>query len=144
VKPHPFGEPIKGNKMTSAIYASLASFLMIGLSINVIKKRRSNKVSMGHGGHKELKIAIAAQLNAVEYIPIALLLLFSLDFNKANILMLHILGLSLIIGRVIHAKGMLSSNLNMRVIGMHITIYTIISLAVINLAYIPYAQIFRF
>lgn len=133
----------KETKMTSVIYASLSAFLIVWLSLNVIKKRHSNKVSVGDGGKEELKLAIATQSNAIEYIPIALLLLFALEYNKANILIIHISGLSLIVGRLIHAKGMLSSNLKIRVLGMQITIYTIIGLAVINFAYIPYEQLFK-
>ena len=126
--------------MTSVIYASLSAFLILWLSLNAIKKRRSNKVSIGDGGVDDLKLAIAAQSNAIEYIPIALILLFALEYNHGNILLIHLLGISLIIGRVIHAKGLLSSNLKQRVLGMQITIYTIIGLAVVNFAYLPYAQ----
>ena len=126
--------------MTSVIYASLSAFPILWLSLNAIKKRRSNKVSIGDGGVDDLKLAIAAQSNAIEYIPIALILLFALEYNHGNILLIHLLGISLIIGRVIHAKGLLSSNLKQRVLGMQITIYTIIGLAVVNFAYLPYAQ----
>ena len=58
--------------MISVIYASISAFLIIRLSLNVIKKRRANRVSVGDGGNEELKIAVAAQTNAIEYIPIAL------------------------------------------------------------------------
>ena len=128
--------------MTSVIYASLSAFLIVWLSLNVIKKRYSNKVSIGDGGNDELKTVMAAQSNAIEYIPIALLLLFALEYNKANILIVHFLGLSLIIGRILHAKGILSAKIKTRVLGMQITIYTIIGLALINFAYLPYAQLF--
>lgn len=129
--------------MTSVIYASLSAFLIVWLSLNVIKKRHSNKVSIGDGGNEELRTVMAAQSNAIEYIPIALLLLFALEYNKANILIVHFLGLSLIIGRILHAKGILSANIKTRVLGMQITIYTIIGLALINFAYLPYAQLFK-
>jgi len=71
--------------MISVIYASLSAFLIFWLSLNVIKKRKINQVGIGDGGNKELMISIAAQSNAVEYIPIALLLLFALEYNKANL-----------------------------------------------------------
>ena len=110
--------------MTSVIYASLSALLIVWLSLNVIKKRHSNKVSTGDGGVDDLKLAIAAQSNAIEYIPIALLLLFALEYNKANTIIVHFLGLSLLVGRIVHAKGMLSSSLKTRVLAMQITIYT--------------------
>jgi len=126
--------------MTSVIYASFSALLIVWLSLNTIKKRRSNKVSIGDGGIDDLKLAIAAHSNAIEYIPIALILLFALEYNQGNILLVHLSGLALIAGRVIHARGLLTSNLKQRVFGMQITIYTIIVLAVTNLAYLPYAQ----
>jgi len=69
--------------------------------------------------------------------------LFALEFNNANSLIVHLSGLALISGRIIHAKGILSSNLKTRVLGMQITIYTIIGLAVINFVYLPYAELFE-
>jgi len=126
--------------MISVIYASLLAFLIIWLSLNTIKKRRTNKVSVGDDGIEELKIAIAAHSNAIEYIPIALILLYALEYNQANLYLVHFLGLSLTFGRIIHAKGILSSQMEQRVLGMKITIYTIIGLAVVNFVYLPYAK----
>ena len=92
----------------------------------------------------ELKTAIAAQSNAIEYIPIALLLLFALEYNEAKVLIVHFLGLSLIAGRIIHARGIISDTLNVRVLGMQITFFTIIMLAITNLIYLPYENLFKF
>jgi len=128
--------------VTSVIYASLSAFLIVWLSLNVIKKRRKYQVSIGDGRNEELMISMAAQSNAIEYIPIALLLLFALEYNNANNLIVHLLGLSLITGRIMHAKGILSSSLKVRVLGMQITIFTVIGLAVINFVYLPYAELF--
>ncbi len=129
--------------MTSAIYASLSAFLICWLSLNVIKKRRENSVSIGDGGNEELKTAIAAQSNAIEYVPITLLLLFALEYNAANIWIIHLFGVALITSRVIHARNLLSNNLSGRVLGMQITIYTIIGLAVLNIVYLPYSHLFK-
>ena len=126
--------------MTSVIYASISAFLIVWLSLNVIKVRTAKKIILGNGEDEELTIAIAAQINAVEYLPIALLLLFSLEYNNAHLLIVHALGISLIIGRIIHAKGMLTSDLSIRVLGMQITIWTIIGLAAINFLFIPYSS----
>lgn len=73
--------------MTSVIYASFSAILIVWLSLNTIKKRRYNKVSIGDGGIDDLKLAIAAQSNAIEYIPIALMLLFALAYNHGNFLL---------------------------------------------------------
>jgi len=126
--------------MTSVLYASILAFLIIWLSLNTIKKRQSNKVSIGDGNIEELKLAIATHSNAIENIPIGLLLLFTLEYNQANIYLVHLLGLCFTIGRILHAKGLLASNMAQRVVGMKITIFTIIGLAIINFVYLPYAK----
>lgn len=61
--------------MTSVIYASLSAFLIVWLSLNVIKKRHFYIISIG-GDHKDLKGAIAAHSNVIEY-------------NSAHILIIH-------------------------------------------------------
>lgn len=126
--------------MTSVIYASLSALLIVWLSLKTIKERRSNKISIGNGGVDSLKLAIAAHSNAIEYIPIALILLFALEYNQGNIFLVHFSGMSLLTGRIIHARGLLSSNLKQRVLGMKITIYTILVLAAVNMLYLPYAH----
>ena len=130
--------------MTSVIYASLSAFFIVWLSLNVIKNRYSAKVSIGDGDNEKLKLAMVSQSNAIEYIPIALLLLFALEYNGANILFVHALGVLLVLGRLIHARAILGENLKHRVLSMKITLYTIIALAVINLVYLPYTKLFTF
>lgn len=127
--------------MTSAIYASLAAFLLVWLSLNVIKTRRRLKVRYGDGGKEELQIARAAHSNAAEYIPIALLLLFALEYNHASIWLVHVFGVVFLVARVIHAYGLLSGKLRGRVLGMQITLFTLLALAVANLMHIPYKNI---
>ena len=129
--------------MISAMYASLGALLIIGLSLNVIKQRRANKVSIGDGDCQVLKIAMAAQSNAVEYIPIALILLFALEYNQANIILVHMFGVALIIARLIHATAISNENLKYRVLAMQITIFTIIGLAISNFIYLPIDALFK-
>ncbi len=130
--------------MVSVVYISILALLIVWLSLNVIKKRRSNHVSIGDGNNEELEISIAAHSNAIEYIPIALLLLFALELNGSNMLVVHLFGLLFVVSRVVHANGMLSSNLKVRVLGMKITIFTIMGLVIANFIYLPYAKLFKF
>ena len=129
--------------MISAMYASILALLIVWLSLNVINKRKSNRVSIGDGGVTELTVAMAAQSNAVEYIPIALLLLFALEHNGASIILVHLLGIALVAGRIIHARGLLGNTLKVRVLGMQITLYTILGLVIANAIYLPYGKLLR-
>jgi uncharacterized membrane protein YecN with MAPEG domain len=126
--------------MTSVLYASFGAVLIVWLSLNVIKVRRTKRVSVGDGNEIELITAMAAQSNALEYIPIALILLFALEYNNGPLLIIHAFGLLMIIGRAIHANALLTNNLRTRVIGMQITIWVIIGLAITNLGFIPYGK----
>jgi len=127
--------------MVSSIYAGMLALLIVWLSLNVIKLRRANKVKLGDGGVPLLQYAIRAHANATEYIPITLILLIILELNGANRVFVHFGGIAIAIGRVLHAKGLLSDSLPHRVLGMQFTIFTIIVLALSNMGYAIYKQL---
>lgn len=122
--------------MITSIYASLAVLLIVRLSIAVIKLRRKYRISLGDGGNEELQVAIRAHANALEYIPITLLLLLMLELNGAPKILIHLLGLVLITGRIIHAIGLSGGDLQKRVLGMQITVFLLIGLAILNIVFL--------
>ena len=126
--------------MISVFYTALFALLIIWLSLNVIKLRHSKQISLGDGDDIDLRAAMAAQANALEFIPIALLLLYPLEYNGAKLVIIHIAGILMLIGRIIHARAMLSNNIKNRVLGMQITIWVIIGLAIANIIFLPYAK----
>ena len=126
--------------MITSIYASLAVLLIVRLSISVIKLRRKNRITVGDGGNEEMQLAIRTHANAVEYIPIALLLLLMLELNGAPKLLIHILGITLITGRIIHAMGLPAKDLRKRILGMQITIYLLIGLAILNIGFLVFTE----
>jgi len=46
----------------------------------------------------------------------------------------------LIIGRIIHAVGLPAKNLKRRVLGMQITIYLLIALAILNILFLAFSE----
>ena len=122
--------------MISAFYASLAALLIVKLSLDVIKIRRAKKISMGDGEDKQLQLAIRTHANAVEYIPITLILLFALELNGASKLLIHALGIAFIAGRVLHALGLTNQDLSKRVLGMQITLWLLVVLVFFNMIYL--------
>jgi uncharacterized membrane protein YecN with MAPEG domain len=90
----------------SGLYVALAALLVVVLSARVVLGRRSLGVSLGDGGQKELLKRIRAQANAIEYLPLALLLLISLEWNQTLPVILHAFGIVLILARVAHAWGL--------------------------------------
>ena len=127
--------------MTSVLYAILSSIWICWLVLQVVKARRKHKIAYGDGENVELQIAKSAHGNAVETIPIMLILLFALEINQAALWLVHLLGISLLIARLIHGRGLLSQQLKLRVLGMQLTIFVIIFLIVANLVYYPYGKL---
>jgi hypothetical protein len=125
--------------MITSIYASLSALLIVRLTLLVIKLRRKNRISVGDGGNEELQLAIRTHANAVEYIPITLLLLLMLELTGAPKILIHVLGSTLLIGRIIHAMGLPAKNLRKRILGMQITIYLLIGLAILNVVFLALA-----
>ena len=68
--------------------------------------QRALPISLGDGDEKELKKRIRAQANAIEYLPLALLLLLSLEWNQTQPVVLQACGIVLIFARIIHAIGL--------------------------------------
>jgi uncharacterized membrane protein YecN with MAPEG domain len=90
----------------TGIYAALGALLLLVLALRISLIRRSARVGIGDGGNHELIKRIRAHANATEYLPIALLLLLLLDLGQTPPLWLHVFGVVLIVGRVLHAIGL--------------------------------------
>ena len=124
----------------TAIIASILTIIFIKLSFSVIALRRKNQVGLGSGGHDDLERAIRAQGNFAEYVPFGIILIACLELNGAPWFLVALLGVALIIGRLIHAKGIHvpPPNFSKRVLGMKITFSTLIALVFLNLGWALY------
>ena len=119
--------------MVTAFYASLSGLWVLWLSINVIKSRRKHQVRYGDGDVLELQIARSAHSNALEYIPITLILMFFLESTGVSVWFIHITGIALLVSRYLHGMSMLRDKLKGRVRGMQITFANLLALSVLNL-----------
>ena len=119
----------------TSLYAALLGGLLIYLSINVIKARRSARVSVGDGGDDALLRAIRTQGNFAEYTPLALILIAAIEVNGLSVWVVHGLGAALVAGRGLHAFGLAPGDgkMPLRVRGMQITFAVIALAVVINL-----------
>lgn len=119
--------------MHTSIYAGLCGLMLCWLALQTIKARRANKVRLGDGGVPELQAAIRAHGNFAEYMPIVLILLFLLEYNGVHPIVIHVVGSAFVVGRYIHAKGILTDNLRKRVQGMGFTLTILLGLAIANI-----------
>jgi len=121
--------------IVTALTAAVLALLQIKLALNVIVLRRRHRIGIGDGGDEMLERAVRVHGNAAEYIPIALILLGCLELIGGPRWLLVPLALGFTVGRVLHARGVASatSPLRDRVIGMHLTLWSIVALAVLNI-----------
>jgi len=129
------GESSLVNLEITGLYAGLLGLLFIVLSINIIRLRLKYKVGIGDGDNKELAAKIRIHGNFAEYIPFALILLAIYELNGGTVLMLHICGASIFVGRVLHAIGLSKTigSSKHRQIGMLTVFISIIGLAIENI-----------
>ena len=126
--------------LITSIIASVLTIIFIKLSFAVIGLRRKNKVGLGNGGHEDLERAIRAQGNFAEYDPFGIILIACLELNGAPWWLVVLPGITLIIGRLIHAVGINipPPDFSKRVLGMMLTFGTLITLVVLNLGWALY------
>ncbi|USH04295.1 MAPEG family protein [Grimontia kaedaensis] len=118
--------------MTTPIYAALLCMVFIYLAMRVIKFRREYKVALGDGDEKLLKKAIRAHSNFAEYVPFTLLLMLMVELQlDQQSQYLHVLGIALFAGRLLHAYAVSqpSEPLKFRVYGMLLTFSVLIASA---------------
>jgi uncharacterized membrane protein YecN with MAPEG domain len=93
----------------AALWVGLHVFLMLTLSLLVVRQRQKHKVALGDEGIPELAQAIRAFGNATEYVPTALVAIAVLAIVDAPPLAIHVAGFVLFAGRVVHAVGLSNS-----------------------------------
>ncbi|MGA7439495.1 MAG: MAPEG family protein [Luteibacter sp.] len=115
----------------TGLYAALLGLLMIGMALRVMLLRRNTSIGLGDGGNRSLACAVRAHGNAIEYIPIGLILLLLLELNQTLPLLLHVFGIVLVVGRIAHAVG-LSGTPGMsagRALGAALTLLVLLAMA---------------
>ncbi len=108
----------------TAFYASLLAALYLILSARVIGWRRSQRVELGDGEDKQLLRRMRVHANFAEYVPFALLLMALAENMTAPRPLVHLIGIMLVVGRLMHAYGLSQTPqiLRYRVGGMMLTL----------------------
>ncbi|HAI58391.1 MAG TPA: hypothetical protein DCM32_00730 [Xanthomonadaceae bacterium] len=95
--------------MLTGLYAALCALLVFVLSLRIALLRRRLRIGIGDGGDAGLARAIRAQANAIEYVPLALVMLLIAENNGAAAAFVHACGSGLLLARVLHAVGLSAS-----------------------------------
>ncbi|QGX38468.1 MAPEG family protein [Permianibacter aggregans] len=123
------------NLPITGLYAALCGLIVVVLVLRIVGLRRKFRVGIGDGGQKPLAQAIRVHGNAVETMPIALILLAIFEANGGLYWIVHVFGAALVLGRLLHVLG-LSSSIGItfgRFWGTVLTLLVIIGLAIANL-----------
>ena len=112
-------------------YAALFGIMLFALSIRTIRVRRRLRIAIGHADDAVMERAMRVHANFCEYVPIALLLIYLLEVSLGADYWIHILGGTLLLGRLLHAVGVSRprEDFRFRVTGMVLTFTVIISAA---------------
>ncbi|MGP1924067.1 MAG: MAPEG family protein [Arsenophonus sp. NEOnobi-MAG3] len=130
--------------MVSSLYIVFSALILFKLSFEVIKLRTQYQVTYGDGGFSELQTAIRVQGNAIEYIPISMLLLLMMEMNGAPVLAIHLCGLIFIIARIFHYFGLKHRERTWCHFSQITTLSSMILMILVNIYYLPWIQIFSF
>lgn len=108
----------------AALYGALLGLLYILLSARVIRRRRATHVPLGSANSPALERAVRVHANFAEYVPLTLLLLALAELGGTLAWLLHLVGLSLLLGRSAHAYGVSQAeeDYRFRVVGMALTL----------------------
>ena len=90
----------------TALYAGLLVLVYLVLSTRTIIYRRDHKVEIGDGGDRELLRRMRVHSNFAEYVPIALVTMGLAESLGLPALGLHLIGIVLLAGRIVHAWGL--------------------------------------
>jgi uncharacterized membrane protein YecN with MAPEG domain len=95
--------------LITSLYASILAMLVIFLAYKVVDFRRTKSVGIGDNGDKGGLRAIRVHANAVEYIPMMVILMGIYEINGGSTLVLHIIGAIAVVSRLLHATGLSKS-----------------------------------
>ena len=96
--------------MITLLYAGLCAILVVLLAVRVASWRFRHKIGLGDGGDRELLKRVRAHANAVENMPLALILLGGMELNGYSNNLIHGFGSILLVSRAAHAWGLSHSS----------------------------------
>jgi len=119
----------------TGLFTGIFALLIIFLAYKVVVFRRTKKVGIGDNGDVIGQCVIRTHANAVEYIPMMILLMAAYELNGGSGMVLYIIGGLSVLARVMHASGLSKSAgvTTGRFYGTVLTWLIIVTLAVLNI-----------
>ncbi|WP_296818430.1 MAPEG family protein [Brevundimonas sp.] len=105
----------------TSITAAILAVMITAMSLGVSLRRQKLQVAVGHGDDHDLNRRIRAHANAIETVPLGLILLGLVEMADFIGLFVWLLAALLVLGRVAHAAGMYRFSTSLRATGMVMT-----------------------
>ena len=91
--------------IVTPLYAGLLALLFFALSLRVVQMRGTG-ISLGDGGNPAMLRRIRGHANFAEYVPLVLIMMALLELSKFSIYVLHALGITLFVARLLHGYAL--------------------------------------
>jgi len=122
--------------MITMLYAGLCTILVVVLGLRVVLFRFRHRIGLGDGGDPTLQRRVRVHANAIENLPLALLLLGGMELNGYPDTVIHGFGITLFVSRLLHAWGLSRSSSASpgRLAGTALTLVLMVTMALFAIA----------
>ena len=90
----------------TAVYLAILALLYTVLALQVGRLRQRDRAAFGDNGSLQLRSAIRAHANFIEYVPIITLMVAMLEMSGLAASWVHLLMGTLLVSRLLHPLGM--------------------------------------
>jgi uncharacterized protein len=92
--------------IVTPLYAGILALIFFALSMRVVQLRGPHGASLGDGGNPALMRRIRGHGNFAEFVPLILLMMALLELSKFSIYLLHAMGITLVLARLLHGYAL--------------------------------------
>lgn len=120
----------------TGVFAAVTAILLLFLSGVVVKYRVKYRMGLGTTKDPDFEAAVRAHGNLVEYAPLTLLMLGIAELNGVASGFVYWLGMAFVLGRILHAWGMLQAQgreHKARMVGILLTWVVMLAIALLLL-----------
>ncbi|MDI9244013.1 MAPEG family protein [Marinobacter sp. CHS3-4] len=117
----------------TAVFAAVLGLLLLVLSSLVVRYRLKFKKGLGVTEDRGFQAAVRAQANLIEYAPMALIMLAIAELNGVPSTWVYWSGMGLVVGRLLHAFGMINGKGGPHVARLAGTVLTWLAILVVAL-----------
>jgi uncharacterized membrane protein YecN with MAPEG domain len=113
----------------TSLFAAAFAVALVALSFPISLRRLKVRDMVGESSDEVLRRRIRAQGNFIEYVPLGVVTLGLVEAHAAPVWIVAAIGTTLVLGRVLHAVGMLADSGPVRGFGMIFTYLALLGAA---------------